>query len=787
MKVLKNIFIILTSIGISAMFVLMTVSFSENKKVSANSDSSDFLEFFIPKFEDEKFEKEKISSAQKWDVVYVDIGRLTSIFFLSGDNSLSEGISRSGNVITFDSVKGIFSGYDPFAIYEVENKSRTFNLTQITNWGFYFGENADETVSIYSIDSVSKLTFYFTDKQGERKEATNMILFPGMMIRFDPNKTEILENKDLLSIKNTLAPEWKEYSNILDDDIENNFNSSDKNTWFKFSLTRIKDEKTDQEYWFFVTSNDVSRDVKKLFDNLRKLLNYRAKNVENLKSYSKTDSLGISNSASSEFQNPAKNAFRLLGNLQIIFSKWVNWEISSQEFRDSVTKIITETEKYESNNSAKKLLEQFLIDGRFALFATEWINLTQYQALYNEAANILWIVPTTGKWKLFQSLSNVFSKNLISEKAKTFSESYGWMANSLKDTLNQSGIDDKDYFDIALYAFYILETLRDTQESVGFSRIVVEGNSLHQLYSTILDASQKYANSRPASLHLSTQNTLIIAFYNDMLLKLNATLYSEYTEVDEWYLYVKKWFLNRGLPDFTSNKAMISDIENFYKKISNIYNDKIKASRSNELFEERLAQLEGFLNIINRDTYYIYRENPYKANEKGDKYPPVYDKKTKKLVSKNSKSNSVSVPKNIEKTEKIEENNNQETPKNPDFTNIINSINQILQSNITEKNISPLDIDKNIFKVNMNYQNKNISFNINWNIANNIEILNPEYSVKIEDNLTLNSLKIIVNSFANYEKKIQKIINENKITKIENVSINIGKKYITINNQKFPL
>lgn len=58
---------------------------------------------------------------------------------------------------------------------------QSYQITQITNGSFYISDEVDKTVSIYSIDAVIELTFF--DK-GEKM--TDMILFPGMYIRFDP-------------------------------------------------------------------------------------------------------------------------------------------------------------------------------------------------------------------------------------------------------------------------------------------------------------------------------------------------------------------------------------------------------------------------------------------------------------------------------------------------------------------------------------------------------------------------------------------------------------------------
>ncbi len=83
--------------------------------------------------------------------------------------------------------------------------------------------------------------------------------------------------------------------------------------------------------------------------------------------------------------------------MQIIFSQAINNEISVEEFRSRIDSILIQTEEFELENTAKKMIEQFLIDGRFALFMGSNDANIHYQKLYDEAANILKITPTTGK------------------------------------------------------------------------------------------------------------------------------------------------------------------------------------------------------------------------------------------------------------------------------------------------------------------------------------------------------------------------------------------------------
>lgn len=89
--------------------------------------------------------------------------------------------------------------------------------------------------------------------------------------------------------------------------------------------------------------------------------------------------------------------YRILGELQVIFSEAVNGEIEAEEFRKKIENILVQTEEFKLDNTAKKMIEQFLIDSRFALFMGTSDKNARYQKLYDEAANILGINPTTPK------------------------------------------------------------------------------------------------------------------------------------------------------------------------------------------------------------------------------------------------------------------------------------------------------------------------------------------------------------------------------------------------------
>jgi len=70
----------------------------------------------------------------------------------------------------------------------------------------------------------------------------------------------------------------------------------------------------------------------------------------------------------------------------------------------------------------------------------------------------------TAHAQLLQKLSDIYSKNLVAQKKDlTFSriDTYSPTALELAKTLESSDIEQRDYFDIALYAFNVLKKAED--------------------------------------------------------------------------------------------------------------------------------------------------------------------------------------------------------------------------------------------------------------------------------------------------------------------------------------
>ena len=117
---------------------------------------------------------------------------------------------------------------------------------------------------------------------------------------------------------------------------------------------------------------------------------------------------------------------------------------------------------------------------------------SQFDTIYSETANILGIVPGTGKGKFFQYLSDIYSRNIVLQrKDPTFAgiDTYTPTADGLMETLDNSNIESKDYFDIALYAYQLLQKTQDKQM---FTNESITSRATYELVDTLFGATTKY-------------------------------------------------------------------------------------------------------------------------------------------------------------------------------------------------------------------------------------------------------------------------------------------------------
>jgi hypothetical protein len=193
-------------------------------------------------------------------ILSLDFGRLSTAFVMA---SINPEMSFSGQShINFSGIQGIISLYDPFSLYTLQPKSGEYQIKQITNGSFYVSDEPDGTVSIYSIDVVAELSFY---DQGSKM--TDMILFPGMYIRFDPHDNAELKSADLFKIMLVLGD-----------------NKSDKNTGLEFVNPRVSSGKEEDAFFMF----KLPPVTRPLFQMLHVLFADRIAQADLIKNYTST-------------------------------------------------------------------------------------------------------------------------------------------------------------------------------------------------------------------------------------------------------------------------------------------------------------------------------------------------------------------------------------------------------------------------------------------------------------------------------------------------------------------
>lgn len=88
--------------------------------------------------------------------------------------------------------------YDPFDRYTIRHAQ--YEIEPITNGSFFLNTEPDGTIVIYSTDIVARLHFL-----ADKEKMTDIVLFPGNYIRFDPVNNKGLKGANLFRIIQVLG------------------------------------------------------------------------------------------------------------------------------------------------------------------------------------------------------------------------------------------------------------------------------------------------------------------------------------------------------------------------------------------------------------------------------------------------------------------------------------------------------------------------------------------------------------------------------------------------------
>ena len=541
----------------------------------------------------------------------VDFGRLSSFLYLSPGWSQSGVLSATGSShtgIVIGNVSGIVSLYDLFSLYTVYDITNAFRIEQITNGSFYVGKENDGKVAIYAIDWVVRLTL-----MSEWVDMTNLILFPWSYIRFDASRNRSLKGADLFRTILSL----KDVDNEVFEFVNPRVNIGDEqDTFFNYRLpnssiilfralsARFK-EKVDmtndmrQKYngYGYNTQQDVSK----------WLLNPSKKNHNMLLELSSLLARALDNNAVSD---------DIIGKIGVLYK-----QASTLNIKDS---------------SAKSLVEQFLLDGRFALYGGT--ANSKYQQTYEQIAKMIGIERSDAQSQLFQSLADIYSRNLFTQKRTELNltiNTYNPTATELAKTLDKDEIAQKDYFDIAIYAYNILRKMEESPQILPESTI--EDPATYSYLTTFFRASSRYIGS--VEDPLKRQQTIMSfsrQFYDYVLTLVSNSLYKTFVVEEDGGLYVGERFrdgvritISQDVIDmirslYTTVEVIIPAIDDLWSWSGQTDTDTYARITTN------VTRIQALSFMINPDTYKDYIKTPYKVDDASGAIAfPMINPKTK--------------------------------------------------------------------------------------------------------------------------------------------------------------
>jgi hypothetical protein len=546
----------------------------------------------------------------KWESGYIEFWRLTSAFLspdATGKVNFSGTYLSGKTIVLTHSVPTIVSMYDPFSKYYIASNEKDFSLEQMTNGSFYIGREADGTVSVYAIDAVGRLEF-----RDNWVPMTDMVLFPGMYIRFDPKQNAKLQGADLFRIMIAMLPDGK--------------NSDTGNTtgieYINLRVNNIGDQDT-----FFMYRLPI--ESRTLFRNLHLLFSDHVKKVDLYRTYSDAHVLSSEMKNNWWVVNPGKKNYYSVNQLKWLLAQTLrtDQQTDKKRLKEEIWKIYAESKNLSQENATRETLEQFLVDGRFALFSGE-VN-SNFSEIYHIIADIIEITPKDTKMKMFQKLSDIYSKNIIStnvlskktDKAEVSLSQFDAnrsTALELIKTLESKDIRPKDYFDIALYAYSVFHKTETQDMKILDTELY--SHYTYELLKTVFYATKKYSESiDDADKQKTTFRSINLQFYHHLTTVLVRSLYDTFMEVhpEDGILVLKENFYDTRLGVIKDiDPALIDDIRWTNTAIQSVFEDLVGAydeDQKNQTFlatRNAAVRLRTFVNIIESHSYEEYLLHP---------------------------------------------------------------------------------------------------------------------------------------------------------------------------------
>lgn len=194
-------------------------------------------------------------------------------------------------------------------------------------------------------------------------------------------------------------------------------------------------------------------------------------------------------------------------------------------------------------------------------------------------------------------------------------------------------IEQKDYFDIAIYAFNILKKMEERGQVL--SKSAIEDNATYTYLGIFFQSARLYIDSiDDPDKKMQTITSFSRQFYDYIVSTLSLSLYTHYTEISDGAIYVHSDYRDgvklKFSDDFVSNISSLTSLVEILSPTIAALSPDGSGSVTDDSYsriQREITRIKAFSIMIQNDDYKDYVKSPYKVDVKEKSILPLLDNK----------------------------------------------------------------------------------------------------------------------------------------------------------------
>ena len=226
-------------------------------------------------------------------------------------------------------------------------------------------------------------------------------------------------------------------------------------------------------------------------------------------------------------------------------------------------------------------------------------------------------------------------------------------------------IEQKDYFDIAIYAFNILKKMEESGQMLSKSSI--EDTATYTYLGIFFQSARLYIDSiDDPEKKLQTVTSFSRQFYDYIITTLSTSLYAHYTEVSDGAIYVAGDYRDgvklKFSDEFVNNIGALTNLVDILSPALASLSTDASGSTTDDTYsriEKNIVRIKAFSSLIQNDDYKDYVKSPYKVDTKEKTTLPLLDTKNSivrfdtEIIAKEKNSKALLTDPRIKELQKI--------------------------------------------------------------------------------------------------------------------------------------